>query len=262
MNSKVSTQDIQISAISAFQDNYIWVIQRPGSGCCIVDPGDAKPVLEWLQASGQQLETILLSHQHKDHIGGVEKLVNITGAKVFGPADSRMPAASQPLGEGSKITLCGLEFIVLEVPGHTSSHIAFYAAAADILFCGDTLFSMGCGRIFEGSAEQMLASLDKLAALPDSTLVYCTHEYTQANGKFALAVEPENQDLINRCKQVDELRANHKPSLPSRLLLERQTNPFLRCHQPAVSAAARQLNPAAASRLEVFTTIRQWKDSF
>ncbi len=262
MKPDTPAQIAKINAIPAFQDNYIWVIEQPGKGCCVVDPGDARPVLDWLEKSSQQLTTILLSHQHMDHIGGVEQLVETTGAEVFGPDDPRMPASSQPVSEGSKLQVCGVEFEVLEVPGHTSTHIAFYSASTGVLFCGDTLFSLGCGRIFEGSPEQMLASLDKLATLPDSTQVYCTHEYTQANGKFALVVEPGNQRLIQRCRQVDEMRSNGEASLPSNILLERQTNPFLRCEQAAVIAAARQQNGNANSRLEVFTAIRHWKDNF
>ncbi len=252
----------KITAIPAFQDNYIWVIEHSGEGCCIVDPGDARPVLDWLEQSSQQLTTILLSHQHMDHIGGVEQLVKATGAEVFGPDDPRMPVSSQPVSEGSKLHICGLEFEVLEVPGHTSTHIAFYCPSAAILFCGDTLFSLGCGRLFEGCPEQMLASLDKLAALPGSTQVYCTHEYTQANGKFALEVEPDNQSLIKRCQQVDKLRSNDQSTLPSNILLERQTNPFLRCDQATIISAAKQINSSANSQLEVFTAIRQWKDNF
>ncbi len=252
----------KITPISAFSDNYIWVIQNSADRCTVVDPGDATPVISWLQANNVQLSTILITHHHMDHIGGVEQLLSQTGAQVFGPEDTRLPKSWLPVSEADEIDIDGLVFNVIEVPGHTRSHIAFYSPEANSLFCGDALFSMGCGRMFEGTAQQMLGSLDKLAALPNSTAVYCTHEYTAANGRFALAIEPENKPLQQRCQQVAGLRKLNQATLPVALGTEKQTNPFLRCRQPQVIAAAKNIEPSVQNPTDVFAAIRRWKDNF
>ena len=251
-----------ITPIPAFNDNYIWAIQTSPGHCAVIDPGDSTPVFDWLEANKLQLDSILITHHHMDHIGGVNALVERTGATVLAPADTRLPDYYQTVDENSKINLNGLPFEVLAVPGHTLSHIAFYSAQAALLFCGDALFSMGCGRMFEGKPAQMLASLDKLAALPDSTLIYCTHEYTIANGRFARAVEPDNQAVAQRCKEVAELRNLNQPTLPISLASEMHTNPFLRCDQADVISAAQRMDPSAQNRIEVFAALRRWKDSF
>lgn len=254
--------EISISAIPAFQDNYIWLLHTGGKQCAVVDPGDAEPVRRVLQQTGLHLSIILITHHHADHIGGVPSLTEEWKPKLIGPADSRIRGLHCVVGQGDKAAIpeLGLEFEVLEVPGHTRSHIAFYGHGR--LFCGDTLFSVGCGRLFEGTAAQMQQSLDKLAALPGDTLVYCAHEYTQANCRFALEVEPSNPVLLARAQQVDVARAAGKITLPSRLDEELEVNPFLRSRQSSVIHAARQRNPAAKSGTTTLQVIREWKDGY
>jgi len=251
-----------ICPLPAFDDNYIWAVQTSPGHAFVVDPGDATPVLHWLQINQLQLDGILITHHHMDHIGGVSALVDQTAAQVYAPLDERLADTFHTIGASDRVQLDGLSFSVLEVPGHTRSHIAYYCAQFELLFCGDALFSMGCGRMFEGNPAQMLASLDKLAALPDTTAIYCTHEYTAANGRFALAVEPDNLALQKRCQQVAELRQLKQVTLPVALATEKQTNPFLRCDQAKVIAAARQMDSSVSSRIDVFGTLRRWKDSF
>ena len=236
-----------------------------GRQALVVDPGDAQPVLAALQREGLQLESILVTHHHVDHTGGVAELREATGAKVYGPAAEFIPEPLTSLTGGDVCLAMGLSFQVLDVPGHTAGHIAFYCAEMDgapLLFCGDTLFSAGCGRLFEGSPAQMLASLDSLAALPDSTRVCCTHEYTLSNLKFALAVEPGNADLQQYNAYCQQLRAEGMPTLPSNMALERQINPFLRSRTPAVIAAATAHDAAQARETGTFATLRQWKDDY
>jgi hydroxyacylglutathione hydrolase len=254
--------EVTITAIPAFTDNYIWLLATSGNHCAIIDPGEAGPVLEALERTGLKLAYILITHHHPDHMGGVAELVNACGAKVYGPHDRRIPGQDESFGEGEtvRLPLLELEFRVIEVPGHTASHIAFFGHGC--LFCGDTLFSIGCGRLFEGTPEQMQSSLDKLAALPADTRVFCGHEYTLANCNFALAVEPGNEKLARRNNQAEASRALGHSTVPSLLGEELACNPFLRCRQPAVVAAAQKRNPNAEPGASTLATIRAWKDSF
>jgi hydroxyacylglutathione hydrolase len=254
--------EINISAIPAFQDNYIWLLHTGGKECAVVDPGDSQPVRQVLQQSGLRLSTILITHHHADHIGGVASLAEEWNPQLIGPADSRIPGLHTVVGQGDKAQVpeLGLEFEVIEVPGHTRSHIAFHGHGR--LFCGDTLFSVGCGRLFEGTAAQMQESLDKIASLPGDTLVYCAHEYTQANCQFALEVEPQNRALQAKSQEVKAAREAGKITLPSRLDEELAVNPFLRSRENAVISAARQRNPAAKPGASTLQTIREWKDSY
>ncbi|EFQ63647.1 hydroxyacylglutathione hydrolase [Pseudomonas lactucae] len=254
---------IQISALPAFTDNYIWLLQDPKTHrCAVVDPGDAAPVQAWLEQNpGWTLSDILVTHHHHDHVGGVEQLKNITGAKVYGPANEKIPARDIALHDHDRITVLGWDFDVHSVPGHTLGHIAFYHPG--VLFCGDTLFAAGCGRLFEGTPEQMHASLTRLAALPADTLVYCTHEYTQSNLKFAQAVEPHNADIAERMEAVRQLRARDEMTLPSDLALELRTNPFLRTAETSVKQKADERNGHDnRAGAEVFASLRAWKDKF
>ncbi len=253
---------LNITAIPALGDNYIWLLTATDKSCAVVDPGEAQPVLEVLKARGLDLRYILLTHHHYDHVDGVPELLEQTGATVYGPADERLPFVHRVCKEGDQVHLDGLEagFRVLEIPAHTRSHIAFYGHGA--LFCGDTLFSVGCGRLFEGTAAEMQQALDKLAALPATTKVYCAHEYTQSNCAFALAVEPGNQALQARVREVDTLRSAGGNTLPSTLGDELSTNPFLRTRVDAVVEAARQLDPKARPGDSTMAVIRAWKDRF
>jgi hydroxyacylglutathione hydrolase len=255
---------MKLIPLPAFSDNYIWML-HDGRRALVVDPGDAQPVLEALQQAGLQLESILVTHHHADHTGGVAVLRQACGAQVYGPATEDMPEPLTRLQGGQCCTALGLSFQVMDVPGHTAGHIAFYCEAMDgvpLLFCGDTLFSGGCGRLFEGSPAQMLSSLDSLARLPDDTLVCCTHEYTLSNLQFALAVEPGNATLQQYHSDCQRLRAQGQPTLPSSIGLERQINPFLRSRVPAVMAAAAAHDAAMCHSLGAFATLRQWKNDY
>lgn len=256
---------IQIDALPAFNDNYIWLLQDAGSRrCAVVDPGDAAPVLTWLESHpGWTLSDILITHHHFDHVGGVETLKRATGARVAGPAAEQIPARDVDLNDNDVIEVLGLHFAVMAVPGHTLGHIAYYQAEQALLFCGDTLFAGGCGRLFEGTPQQMHQSLSRLANLPGETAVYCTHEYTLSNLRFAHAVEPNNTRLNARLAEVTRWREDGRISLPSTIELERATNPFLRTAEPAVIAASmgrddRQSSDPSA----VFASLRSWKDTF
>jgi hydroxyacylglutathione hydrolase len=256
---------MKLIPLPAFQDNYLWML-HDGHRALVVDPGDAQPVLAFLEQSALQLEAILVTHHHPDHIGGVDAVREATGAKVYGPARERIPEPLQRLVEGDAITVLGKRFSVIDVPGHTAGHIAYYCEEIDgapLLFCGDTLFSGGCGRLFEGTPAQMHASLSKLAALPAATRVCCTHEYTLSNLKFAKAVEPGNDELARYILHCEELRARHLPTLPSSIGQEARINPFLRTREAAVAQAAHGYNGAAAEdEVAVFAAIRQWKNEF
>jgi hydroxyacylglutathione hydrolase len=248
--------------LPAFQDNYIWLLAGADDACVVVDPGDAAPVLE-AAARGLRPVAVLLTHHHADHVGGVEAVLARFPVPCYGPDDPRIPAAAIRVGDGDRVAVpaLGLGFDVIAVPGHTRSHIAFHGGGA--LFCGDTLFSLGCGRLFEGTPAQMLASLDRLAALPGDTRVCCAHEYTEANGRFARAAEPENAARDERLAEVAARRARGEPSLPSTLAGERACNPFLRVDAPGVLAGlAARLGQAPGDRAEAFAALRAWKDGF
>lgn len=250
----------EIIRIPAFKDNYIWLL-RKGASAVVVDPGDARPVLEVLERAGLTLAAILITHHHADHQGGVQGLLAHFPVEVFGPATESITGLSQPLCGGETIALptLGAELQVLAVPGHTLGHLAYYGGGC--LFCGDTLFAGGCGRLFEGTPAQMLDSLTLLAGLPGQTAVYCAHEYTEANLRFALTVDSANPVLQQRAAEVAVTRAEGLASVPSTLALELATNPFLRCSEPALVVAA-QRRMAAGDRLSVFTALREWKNVF
>jgi len=248
--------------VRAFDDNYIWVL-RGGTHAAVVDPGDADPVLEYLAAQNLRLAAVLVTHHHPDHIGGIEELIERHPAPVYGPRAEKIPGRTHGLGGGDHIRIDEIDvaFTVLDIPGHTSGHIAYYGV--DSLLCGDTLFACGCGRVFEGTAEQMHASLRRLAALPDATRVYCAHEYTLANIAFARAVEPDNTALAKRESEARALREADRPTLPSTIAYEKETNPFLRCHEPSVAtAAARRAGHALPTPVQVFAAVREWKNRF
>lgn len=256
---------MKLIPLPAFQDNYLWLL-HDGQRALVVDPGDAAPVQAFLAAHGLRLEAILVTHHHGDHTGGVDALREATGARVWGPAREAIPQPFTPLSEGDRIEALGLAFDVLDVPGHTAGHIAYYCAdwqGAPLLFCGDTLFSGGCGRLFEGTPAQMFDSLAKLAALPAATRVCCTHEYTLSNLKFATAVEPGNAQLIHYRQQCEQKRSHGEPTLPSSIALEKQVNPFLRTRESEVAQAAHRHDGAdPADPVAVFAALRQWKNEF
>jgi hydroxyacylglutathione hydrolase len=255
---------MKLIPLPAFADNYIWML-HDGRRALVVDPGDPQPVLVALHTLGLALDAILVTHHHPDHTGGVKALREATGAPVFGPWLEPMPEPLTRLKEGDPLVALGLTFKVLEVPGHTAGHIAYYceaAAGAPLLFCGDTLFSAGCGRLFEGTPAQMLASLDRLAALPEATRVCCAHEYTLSNLKFARAVDPQNEALQRYTDSAQALRNAHQATLPSTIGLERQINPFLRSRQPALIRAAQSFDAQAQDAVSTFAALRQWKNQF
>ena len=250
--------------IPAFADNYLWLL-HDGQQALVVDPGDAAPVQRVLQENELQLAAILVTHHHADHTGGVDVLRNQTGAQVFGPANERIPKPYAPLREGGSIKALGLDFQILDVPGHTSGHIAYYTPDMNgrpLLFCGDTLFSGGCGRLFEGTPAQMLASLDKLAALPGNTATCCTHEYTLSNLRFAVAVDPANTALAAYQAHCEKLRQQHQPTLPTSIAQELLINPFLRIRHSALISSAQHFDAAARDDVSVFAALRQWKNQF
>ena len=252
--------------LPAFTDNYIWML-HDARHAVVVDPGDAAPVLQALSSLGLPLQAILVTHHHGDHVGGVDALREATGAAVYGPAAERMPEPITRVAGGGAVTALGLRFSVLDVPGHTAGHIAYYCPDVDgapLLFCGDTLFSGGCGRLFEGTPAQMQASLDALAALPGDTRVCCAHEYTLSNLKFARAVEPRNAALLQYMAECEDLRRRGQPTLPARMATERDINPFLRTRQATVAQAARGFDARVDTQdpVAVLAALRQWKNEF
>ena len=249
----------EILLIPAFKDNYIWLLVRDGRAA-VVDPGDPAPVIERLEALGLVLESILITHHHADHQGGIAALVERWQADVFGPEIESITGCNHPLTGGESIQVLGQEIKVLAVPGHTLGHLAYYVPG--VLFCGDTLFGAGCGRLFEGTPAQMHNSLAQIAALPDDTLIYCAHEYTEANLRFAQELEPLNQDIQDRVKRVAELRAEGKSSVPSSLREEKASNPFLRTHVAAVIEAVRENLTVNCDSVAVFSAVRQWRNNF
>jgi hydroxyacylglutathione hydrolase len=251
--------------LPAFEDNYIWMIQH-GREALVVDPGDATPVIAELDRADVRLVGILVTHKHPDHVGGLSRLLahpRGRGAQVWGPATEPMPVPVTPVRDGDRLRVLGLEIDVMAVPGHTLGHLAFFSNFPEpVLFCGDTMFSGGCGRLFEGTPAQMHASLTRLAALPAATRVCCAHEYTLANLRFARAVEPGNAALAAHEAECRSLRDRGLPTLPSTIGRERQINPYLRCDQPEVIASAVARGAEAGHPVSVLATIRQWKDNF
>jgi hydroxyacylglutathione hydrolase len=255
---------MNLLALSAFSDNYIWML-HDGRQAVVVDPGDATPVLASLDAHGLSLKGILVTHHHIDHVGGLHGLRPRLEGPVYGPARENIPTPFEPVAEGDAIELIGCRFEVLDVPGHTSGHIAYFhqpATGRPLVFCGDTLFSGGCGRLFEGTPAQMHRSLSRLAALPGDTRVCCAHEYTLSNLRFALAVEPRNADLQAYITVCESQRARREPTLPSSIGQERLINPFLRCGEPAVVQAALTHGATSEEGADVLAALRQWKNDF
>lgn len=252
----------QVYPVKAFQDNYIWTIYNE-THAVVVDPGESEPVLDFLRSKNLKLAAILITHHHFDHVSGIEKLVDHSNVPVYGPKNENIPLITHTLVEDDTVDLelLNLKYTILDIPGHTSGHIAY--ADNQNVFCGDTLFSCGCGRIFEGTPQQMFESIGKLASLPDSTKVYCTHEYTLSNIKFALALEPENPDLLEYEREVKLKVSKGQSSLPSTIGFEKIVNPFLRCDDLAIASAAKKRSQQVfTNEVEVFTAIREWKNTF
>ncbi len=260
---------MNLIALPAFTDNYIWML-HDGRQAVVVDPGESAPVIAALDALQLVLAAILVTHHHGDHVGGIDALRAHLQGPVYGPKRERIPEPCVPLVDGDALTVLGMRFEVIDVPGHTSGHIAYFhptegngtRAEAPILFCGDTLFSGGCGRLFEGTPAQMHHSLSRLAALPGDTRVCCAHEYTLSNLTFAHAVEPENAELADYTAWCRSQRDAGRPTLPSSIACERQINPFLRCEEPAVVRSARVHGAGSEDPVAVLAALRQWKNDF
>lgn len=258
----------QVHQIPAFKDNYFWLIQPDldSPDTYIVDPGAAEPVEAYLQANNLNLKAVLLTHHHNDHIGGAQVLAHKYQLPIYGPKSDRIPQVTQALKEEDCLKLQSLEAKILELPGHTLDHIAYFIEAPGnppMLFSGDTLFAVGCGRLFDGTAASLYSSLQKIAALPANTLIYAAHEYTLSNIEFALHIEPDNQDLKARAQIEASKRDNGIATLPTQLDTEKQTNPFLRCHLSSVRARIQQLTGKSHnSDVDFFTSLRLIKDSF
>ena len=263
MTSETLPSNVAVHPIPAFTDNYIWCL-HDNANAIVVDPGDAEPVLAFIKAKGLTLSAVLITHHHRDHTGGIAKLVSaVPDLPVIGPRGNHIRGITKSVSQGDTVSLpvLKLSLQVMEVPGHTLDHIAFFGHGA--LFCGDTLFSAGCGRLFEGSPEQMYHSLNKLKRLSDSTKIYCTHEYTQANVKFAMAVEPNNVALNEYANWVVSIREQNLPTLPTNLKEQKNINPFLRAHELSVkNAAEAYCENNLADDVAVFAAVRRWKDEF
>lgn len=259
---------LTITPIPAFNDNYIWALQNSDGQVYVVDPGDANPVKAWLQTHQLTLAGILITHHHADHTGGLDELLALAPVPVFGPARGHIRQLDHRLQEGDQVTVFGHCFDIMETPGHTLDHIVYFYPGRDndpdnppLLFCGDTLFAGGCGRIFEGDPPMMYNSLQRLATLPAATRVYCAHEYTLANLAFAAGAEPDNDELARRQVTERRQRDQQRPTLPSTILLEQRTNPFLRCHSPSLQATVEQrVSQKLDTGVELFTALRRLKD--
>jgi hydroxyacylglutathione hydrolase len=252
----------EVIPLRAFKDNYVWTL-RDARCAAVVDPGEAQPVLDYLAAENLRLVAILATHHHQDHVGGITDLRRKYAVPVYGPRGEPIATLTHPVGGGDRVSIdeLGVSFEVLDIPGHTRAHVAYYGA--NMLFCGDTLFACGCGRVFEGTPQQLYASLQRLAALPDETLVYCGHEYTLANIDFAKAVEPDNAALADREAADARARRESRPTLPSTIAREKATNPFLRVTRPAViQSANKYLGRRVSDPAGVFAALRQWKNQF
>lgn len=270
MNALISTPsdapDLSVTCVAAFSDNYLWLIHSPvdPSRVLVVDPGDAHAIINALDAQRLTLEAILTTHHHEDHVGGVAELVDRYRVPVYGPTHDAIPRLTHALKQDDVVSFesLGLTFTVFDVPGHTAGHIAYYGHGA--LFCGDTLFSGGCGRLFEGTPAQMLRSLDTLSALPAETLIYCAHEYTESNLRFARVCEPDNAALVAYQDVVMERRKNHVSTIPSVLAMELSINPFLRSRSASIRSELthhRALG-AAVTDVDAFAALREWKNEF
>lgn len=255
--------DLQLVSIPAFEDNYIWIV-HDGRNALVVDPGDAQPVRRWLAEHNVTLTAILVTHHHADHTGGVTELASETGAVIFGPANEPLPRCDTPLHGDEVLASPGalpISLTVIAVPGHTRGHIAY--CGNGWLFCGDTLFSAGCGRLFEGTAEQLFASLERLKALPDTTAVCCAHEYTLKNLAFAECVEPDNDAIRDYRMWCERRRAANAPTLPSTIGREKTVNPFFRVERPTIGKRlAEHFGATPATPLERFRLLRAWRDRF
>lgn len=256
---------LHIHPVPAFRDNYIWIIHNQRDAV-VVDPGEAAPAIEFLQQHRLRLNAILITHHHSDHTGGIAQLQQWHDAPVYGPAAEAIAAVTQPLREHDRVILPALplDLSVIDIAGHTRGHIAYYGATPfNMVFCGDTLFACGCGRVFEGTPPQMYQSLQKLSRLPDDTLIYCTHEYTLGNVAFATTIDPDNAALTQFAAQAQQLRQQNLPTLPVTLGLERTINPFLRCDQALIIASAQHhCGHTLADPESVFTVLREWKNNF
>ena len=263
---------LKITPIPAFTDNYFWLIDN-GDKAVVVDPGDANPILSVLADKQLILEAIIVTHRHRDHIGGIDDLLLHFNVPVYGPKSKKIPHITHTLQEQDTLTLLtdkhldtSLELSVMDIPGHTEEHIAYYGftpLAQPVLFCGDTLFAAGCGRLLGGTYQQFYQSLDKINQLPPATRIYCAHEYTLANLNFAKTVEPDNTAITKRIKNEQSKRLKHQPTLPTTLELEQQTNPFLRYRKPhIIQSINRYWQSNCSSDEDLFTALRRWKDTF
>ena len=254
----------EVSAIKAFSDNYIWTLIKDGE-VTVVDPGDPEPVKNYLNEKGLNLKNILITHHHFDHTGGIEELTDIYGCEVYGPDGGHIKGIGVKIQDNQEFTIMDVTFKAFATPGHTLDHLSYYVEddSNPLLFCGDTLFSGGCGRLFEGSPKQMHTSLSRLAELPGKTKVFCTHEYTESNLRFAIAVEPNNRHIKDKIEEVQELRRKDLETLPSTISEELNINPFLRCNQnDVINSAESYCKTQLSQSHEVLGAIREWKDNF